>query len=649
MKKNKKKINYSNKKIRPKRLKNPKNKQKQKKNSKYRQIEEGSFGSPFISAQLGQENMPLLSNVTLAQDCQDIKKKSKIKIADLKNINLKKTKSIWGEDKSRNQRIRKYVEWKSSKKTKGNVPKSPGVNYSSKRPKGVKTATKKKSSKGNLQKDRNFGSAYKYSKERNQLNANIEKSGFQISKVKQKKRNKTFRYNSEGNPNLQSELCHKKNFQAIQRKINEMKKESEKRGAGDLMNALRILSRASDLSTQQVPLIEAKANEEDTFVTFDSQKQSYSMVSISSARKLNRFNQNLNSVSSIWLRNLTSSKVSSGMDNVSSCKTNSKISFEAQKKPRREDDVYFFSEVNNTPILEESIDNFEIKSYLTEENSDFTETKEDSRGEDTSQGGIELGLEDLPFPRNSQGNLDILGMSSLNSTSLENAFSILKKIEKKNLKFGFSELLNFEKKKASSLTIDPSDERDPRTKLMIKNIPNKYNILQLANLYSREFQDQFDFLYLVMDSKTNCNQGYGFINMVPGPAKYAFFQALNDTSWPESRSGKKCKITYAKLQNKDTINQFFLDKYFQECHKYWVPRQVILKRFPELDLQLDLLEKRREFILTSRTGSGQVQTPFVGRDSFQKGRFEALNKCFPFFGANSNRFGDPRVDFGANF
>ena len=103
---------------------------------------------------------------------------------------------------------------------------------------------------------------------------------------------------------------------------------------------------------------------------------------------------------------------------------------------------------------------------------------------------------------------------------------------------------------------------------MIKNIASKYSIMQFVNLFKKQFNNKFNFVYLVMDSKTDCNQGYGFINMIKGPIKYSFFKKFNNKTWPNSKSGKKCEITYARFQKLEKIDKTFIYKYFREYNKY---------------------------------------------------------------------------------
>ena len=55
---------------------------------------------------------------------------------------------------------------------------------------------------------------------------------------------------------------------------------------------------------------------------------------------------------------------------------------------------------------------------------------------------------------------------------------------------------------------------DKRTTVMIKNIPNKYTQKMLLQKINETHKDQYDFFYLPIDFKNQCNVGYAFINFV---------------------------------------------------------------------------------------------------------------------------------------
>jgi hypothetical protein len=53
---------------------------------------------------------------------------------------------------------------------------------------------------------------------------------------------------------------------------------------------------------------------------------------------------------------------------------------------------------------------------------------------------------------------------------------------------------------------------DPRTTVMVKNIPNKYTQRNLLDLIDGNYAGTYDFFYLPIDFKNKCNLGYAFIN-----------------------------------------------------------------------------------------------------------------------------------------
>lgn len=56
----------------------------------------------------------------------------------------------------------------------------------------------------------------------------------------------------------------------------------------------------------------------------------------------------------------------------------------------------------------------------------------------------------------------------------------------------------------SFFKVDPTNIRnDPRTTIMIKNIPNKYSIQDLSSEIDQSLSNTYDFLYLPCDLKVN--------------------------------------------------------------------------------------------------------------------------------------------------
>lgn len=98
--------------------------------------------------------------------------------------------------------------------------------------------------------------------------------------------------------------------------------------------------------------------------------------------------------------------------------------------------------------------------------------------------------------------------------------------------------------------------QDSRTSLMIRNIPNKYTQEMLLNTIDKTHQGTFDFFYLPMDFRNKCNMGYAFINLVDRVHVTSFHEAFHDKKWQHFNSEKICKITYARLQNKNLIAHF---------------------------------------------------------------------------------------------
>ena len=88
---------------------------------------------------------------------------------------------------------------------------------------------------------------------------------------------------------------------------------------------------------------------------------------------------------------------------------------------------------------------------------------------------------------------------------------------------------------------------------MIKNIPNKYTQKMLLEKIDRLHANCYDFFYLPIDLKNNCNVGYAFINFVDPIFILPFYEDLNAKSWERFNSEKICEITYGRIQGKRSL------------------------------------------------------------------------------------------------
>jgi len=98
---------------------------------------------------------------------------------------------------------------------------------------------------------------------------------------------------------------------------------------------------------------------------------------------------------------------------------------------------------------------------------------------------------------------------------------------------------------------------DSRTTVMIKNIPNKYTQKMLLQKINETHKGQYDFFYLPIDFKNQCNVGYAFINFMHPACILEFHQELDGKKWQRFNSEKVCQITYGRLQGKKALIEHF--------------------------------------------------------------------------------------------
>ena len=102
--------------------------------------------------------------------------------------------------------------------------------------------------------------------------------------------------------------------------------------------------------------------------------------------------------------------------------------------------------------------------------------------------------------------------------------------------------------------------RDKRTTLIIRNIPNKYTIALLIKELNINFENKFDIVYLPQDYINNSNLGFGFINFVNPFHLVLFYEEFINKKWNFFNSKKRCNLAYSKYQGKNELIKYILTK-----------------------------------------------------------------------------------------
>jgi len=90
------------------------------------------------------------------------------------------------------------------------------------------------------------------------------------------------------------------------------------------------------------------------------------------------------------------------------------------------------------------------------------------------------------------------------------------------------------------------------TTVMMRNLPNKYTQrLLLTDINEAGFIGTFDFLYLPIDTETNANKGYAFINFSEPGFAWMFKQGYEGQRMPRFNSDKVVSVFVATLQGFD--------------------------------------------------------------------------------------------------
>lgn len=116
------------------------------------------------------------------------------------------------------------------------------------------------------------------------------------------------------------------------------------------------------------------------------------------------------------------------------------------------------------------------------------------------------------------------------------------------------------------------------TTVMMRNIPNKYSRDMLVERLRGDFHGHFDFVYLPMDFKNECNMGYAFINFRSIESCHAFVERYNGVGvqdcLPGIASQKVVEITPARVMGlENNVRRLQTSHVIQVLMKYpdWMP------------------------------------------------------------------------------
>ncbi|KAJ6264810.1 hypothetical protein Dda_0962 [Drechslerella dactyloides] len=94
--------------------------------------------------------------------------------------------------------------------------------------------------------------------------------------------------------------------------------------------------------------------------------------------------------------------------------------------------------------------------------------------------------------------------------------------------------------------------KDPRTTLMVRNIPNKLGQETVLSWLDETSFRSYDFAYLRIDFSNGCNMGYCFVNFLTLNAMVHFLEQRVGASWQHYNSDKRVTCLYADMQGKAT-------------------------------------------------------------------------------------------------
>lgn len=133
---------------------------------------------------------------------------------------------------------------------------------------------------------------------------------------------------------------------------------------------------------------------------------------------------------------------------------------------------------------------------------------------------------------------------------------------------------------------------DSRLTLMLKNIPNGFTQSFLLEVLDSFVKNQYDFFYMPVDFKTNCNLGFGYVSMINTQSVVSLYNALNHKRWPNTPSTKICEVNYARMQGRSDM---------QKLCKDWAIMQLPEKYRPVFFEKTVIRKQGKEIVVMKRT------------------------------------------------
>ena len=107
---------------------------------------------------------------------------------------------------------------------------------------------------------------------------------------------------------------------------------------------------------------------------------------------------------------------------------------------------------------------------------------------------------------------------------------------------------------------DIISQKDKRSTIMIKNIPNKFNQEYILNIINQNFRGTFDIFVLPTDINKLKNFGYAFINFTSSYYIPYFYFLFNGKMWFGTNSKKICELAFSKVQGKAALMEHYPSK-----------------------------------------------------------------------------------------